>query len=155
MQTSQFIKLVAIASWLWVSQGNIAHAEQMGLIAQASTACNVNSLTAGDLSTSSLPPTGLTADVSIAITCPSGATGSLQLTLNPSVVNNGGAKMRFVTSSGVLSGASTTAVANTITVPISQGTGTGIVRVDLAALNSKLLKSATDYKLIVTADFIN
>jgi hypothetical protein len=60
-----------------------------------------------------------------------------------------------VTSSGVLSGASTTAVANTITVPISQGTGTGIVRVDLAALNSKLLKSATDYKLIVTADFIN
>jgi hypothetical protein len=155
MQSAQFIKLVTIASWLWVSQGNIAQSEQMGLIAQASTACTVDSLTAGDLSTISSPPTGLTGNVSISITCPRGATGSLQLTLTSPVVYNGGAKMKFASKSGVLSRASTSYSTSIITVPISSGTGNGVIQVDLAATNSKLLKSATDYKLVVAADFIN
>jgi hypothetical protein len=160
MHTTQFIKLVSVAGWLWVSQGNLVRSEQVGLIAQSSTPCTVSSLTAGDLLPSSSPVTALTGTISIAITCPSGVGGTLQLSLQPtpiSVVNNGGAKMGFVSKSGTLTVANTATSTGTIEVviPAATGirTGTGSIQVDINALNSKLLKSANDYKLVVTADF--
>ena len=156
MYRANFFKLVTVASCLWVSQGNYAQAEQVGLVAQAVNTCQIDSFTAGELLPVSNPPTGLTGTFSIAISCTGTASGNLLLTLNPSVVNNGGAKMQFVSMSGVLAGANTNPSTNTITVPISsQGnqTGNGSVRVDIVAPSGKLLTSANNYKLVVTAAF--
>jgi hypothetical protein len=44
------IRLVTVAGWFWVCQGNIAQAEQVGLIAQNTNACKIDSFTAGELS---------------------------------------------------------------------------------------------------------
>ena len=159
MHTAQFIKLVSVAGWLWVSQGNLVRSEQVGLIAQSS-ACQVDRLTAEDLSTSGTPTTSLTGTVFITITCPSGVGGTLNLILNPTVVYNGGVRsMGFINNrvTGALASVSTTASPNPINVviPAATGvrTGTGFIQVSIATSGGKLLKSANDYKLIVTADF--
>jgi hypothetical protein len=158
MHTAQFIKFVTVAGWLWVSQGNLVRSEQVGLIAQVPT-CNVDKLSAPDgLSTTiGTPPTGLSGRISISITCPSGVGGNLRLILNPMVVNNGGAKMKFASGSGALNGVSTSDSTGTIDVviPAATGnrTGTGSIQVDIANTSGKLLKSANNYNLIVTADF--
>jgi hypothetical protein len=154
MYRANFLKVVTVAGWLWVSQGNYAQAEQVGLVAQAVNTCQIDSFTAGELLPVSNPPTGLTGTFSIAISCTGTASGNLLLTLNPSVVYNGGAKMQFVNKSGLLAGANTNPSTTTITVPISsQGNqiGNGLVRVDIVAPSSKLLRAANSYKLVVTA----
>jgi hypothetical protein len=160
MHTAQFIKLVTVAGWLWVSQGNLVRSEQVGLIAQTSTACTVSIPATGDLLTSGTPATVLTGTTPLAINCPSGVGGTLRLILTPTSVNNGGATMKFVNGSGALTSTSTTPSTNPIDVviPAATGTrtGTGSIQVDIIANPSgKLLKSASDYKLEVKADFIN
>jgi hypothetical protein len=148
------IRLVTVAGWFWVCQGNIAQAEQVGLIAQNTNTCKIDSFTAGELLPVADLPTGLTGTFSIAISCTGTASANLLLTLNPSVVHNGGAKMQFVSKSGLLTGANTNPSPNTITVPISsQGnqTGNGSVRLEIVAPSGKLLKAANNYKLVVTA----
>lgn len=159
MHTAQFIKLVTVAGWLWVSQGNLARSEQVGLIAQTGTACTVSIPATGDLLTSGTPATVLTGTVPLAINCPSGVGGTLQLILTPKSLNNGGATMKFVNGSGALMSTSTTASMSPINVviPAATGirTGTGSIQVDIVANPSgKLLKSASDYKLEVAAEFI-
>lgn len=156
MYRAQVLNFITVTSCLWVSQGNYAQAEPMGLIAQSTNdnTCQIDSFTAEELSPTSNPPTGLTGTFSIAVSCTGTASGNLLLTLNPSVVYNGGAKMQFVNKSGVLAGANTNPSTNTITVPISsQGnqTGTGSVRVDIVAPSGKLLQAANNYKLVINA----
>jgi hypothetical protein len=158
MYRSQFIQFVTVASWLWVSPENLARSEQFGSIAQngSDNTCQIDRFIAEELSPISNPPTGLSGVASIAISCRGTASGNLLLTLNPSVVHNGGAKMQFVRQSGVLAGANTNPATSAITVPISsQGsqTGNGRVRVDIVAPSGKLLKVANDYKLVLTAVF--
>jgi hypothetical protein len=158
MYRANFFKLVTVAGLLWVSQGNYAQAEQVGLVAQAVNTCQIDSLQKDeDLSPISNPPTGLTGEFSITISCTGNASGNLLLTLNSSsVVYNGGAKMQFVRKSGVLAGANTNPSTSTITVPISsQGNqmGTGSVRVEILAPSGKFLKAANNYQLSVTATF--
>jgi hypothetical protein len=154
MYQPQFIRLVAIAAWLWVSQGNYAQAGHFGLITQNVNTCKIDSFTAGELLPVANPPTGLTGTFSIAISCTGTASANLLLTLNPSVVHNGDAKMQFVSMSGLLAGANTNPAPNTITVPISsQGnqTGNGSVRLEIVAPSGKFLKAANNYNLVVTA----
>jgi hypothetical protein len=161
MFQAHFLKLVTVAGWLWVSLGNLAQAEQVGLIAQDSNSnaqgntCQIDSFTGGELLPVSNPPTGLTGTLSIAISCNGNISNkNLLLTLNPVVFYNGGAKMQFVSKPGLLAGANTNPSTNTITIPISSTgnqSGTGQVRVDIVALSSKLLKAANNYKLVITA----
>lgn len=154
MYRSQFFKLVTVASWLWVGQGNSAQAEQMGLVAQAVNTCRIDSVVNEELLPVSNPATGLTGTFSVAVRCTGTASGNLLLTLNPSVVYNGGAKMQFVSKSGLLAGANTNPSTTTITVPISwkdNQTGNAVVRVDVMAPSGKLLNAANNYQLVVTA----
>ncbi|AFY91901.1 hypothetical protein [Chamaesiphon minutus] len=158
MYRSQFIQFVAVASWLWMSQENIARSEQFGLIAQNGNdnTCQIDRFIAEELLPNSNPATGLRGLASIAVSCRGNASGNLLLTLNPSVVYNGGAKMQFVSQSGVLAGATTNPATSTISVPISsQGiqSGNGSIRVAIVAPSGKLLKAARDYKLVLTAVF--
>jgi hypothetical protein len=158
MYRSQFIQFVTVAGWLWASQGNLTHAEQFGFIAQNGNdnTCQIDRFIAEELLPISNPATGLSGVASIAISCRGNATGNLILTLNPLVVYNGGAKMQFVSQSGVLAGATTNPATSTISVPISsQGdrTGTATIRVEIVAPSGKLLKAANDYKLVLTAAF--
>ena len=155
MYRANFFKLVTVAGLVWVSQGNYAQAEQVGLVAQAVNTCRVDSTIIEELLPISNPSTGLTGKFSVALTCTGTASGNLLLTLNPSVVYNGGAKMQFVNKSGLLAGANTNPSTTTITVPISwqpdNQTGNGVVRVDIVAPSSQLLIAANNYKLVVTA----
>jgi hypothetical protein len=154
MYRANFFKLVTVAGCLWVSQENYAQAEQVGLVAQSVNTCQIDTAIVGELLPVSNPSTGLTGTFSIAISCTGTASGNLLLTLNPSVVYNGGAKMQFVNKSGLLAGANTNPSTNTITVPISwqpdNQTGNGVVRVDIVAPSSKLLTAENNYKLVVT-----
>jgi hypothetical protein len=157
MQSAQFVTLVTVASCLWVSLGHIAHAEKPLYIAKQDNACQIKNLTAGELLSISDPPTKLTATYSISIGCRGNATGNLKLTFNPSVVYNGEATMQFLSTSGLLTGAASVATSNAITVPISsQGnqTGDGLIRVYIVAPPGKLLRAATNYKLVVDAAII-
>ncbi len=158
MYQLRFLKFVTVALCLWVCQGNVAQAEQTGVKTQNGNAntCRIDSLTAGELSPISDPPTGLTGILAVAISCRGSVTGNLQLTLNPAVIYNGGVKMQFVSGTGVLASANTNSVTNTITIPVnSQGvtTGNGRVRVDIVAPSDELLQPANNYSLVMTAAF--
>lgn len=158
MYRAQFFKFVTVASLLVVSQGNHVQAEQVGFIAQAvaENTCQIDSLTGSELITVANPSTGLTGNISIVISCKGNATGTLLLTLNPSVVYNGGAKMQFVSKSGVLAGAGDSPSTNVITVPITSTgnqTGNAVVRVDIVAPSGKLLRAASNYNLVVNVAF--
>jgi hypothetical protein len=163
MHTAQFIKLVTVAGWLWVSQGNLVRSEQVGLIAQTGTSspCTVSGLNSDGLPTTiGTPPTGLRGTILISVTCPSGVGGTLQLRLDSKVVHNGGATMKFVSIAGALAGASTTASTGItdVVIPADTGirTGAGSIQVNIVTnLSKTLLKSASDYELEVKADFIN
>ena len=157
MHSVQFIKLVTVASYLWVNLESFAHAEQLLLIAKQDNACQIKNLTAGELLSISEPPNKLTTTYSISVGCQGNATGNLKLTFNPSVVYNGEVTMQFVSNSGVLAGASSFPAANTMTIPIAANgtlTGDGLIRVSIIAPPGKLLKAATNYKLVLDATII-
>jgi hypothetical protein len=158
MYQLRFFKFVTVAICLWVSQGNVAQAEQTGIKTPNGNAntCRIDSLTAGELSPISDPPTGLTGMLTVAISCKGSVAGNLQLNLNPAVVYNGGVKMQFVNGSGVLASANTNSATNTINIPVnSQGatTGNARVRVDIVAASDELLQPANNYSLVITAAF--
>jgi hypothetical protein len=158
MYQLRFFKFVTVAICLWVSQGNVAQAEQTGIKTPNGNAntCRIDSLTAGELSPISDPPTGLTGMLTVAISCKGSVVGNLQLNLNPAVVYNGGVKMQFVNGSGVLASANTNSATNTINIPVnSQGatTGNARVRVDIVAASDELLQPANNYSLVITAAF--
>jgi hypothetical protein len=157
MYQSQLFKFVTFTSYLWLSQGTILYAAQDGLISQSNTnICQVNSAAARELLANSSPATALNGNVSININCSGNASGNLQLTLDPSVVHNGRASMRFTSGSGVLSNIDANISANTIIIPISsQGDriGNGQLRVDITAPSGQLLKSASDYQLVIATVF--
>jgi hypothetical protein len=157
MQSVQFLKLVTVASCVWVSLESFATAEQLQLIAKQDNTCQIEKLTAGELASISEPPTKLTATHSISLGCQGNATGSLKLTFNPSVVYNGEATMQFISGSGVLNGANSFPAVNTMTIPISSNgvlTGDGLIRVYIVAPPGKLLKAATNYQLVLDATII-
>jgi hypothetical protein len=158
MYQLRFLKFVTVAICLWVGQGNVAQAQQTGVKTPngSPNTCRIDSLTAGELSPISDPPTGLTGMLAIAISCKGNVVGNLQLTLNPAVTYNGRVKMQFVSGFGVLASANTNSVTNTITIPVnSQGatTGNGRVRVEIVAPSDELLNPANNYSLVMTAAF--
>jgi hypothetical protein len=157
MYQLQLFKFVTFTSCLWLSQGTVLNAAQDALISQSTTnTCQVNSSTTRELLANSSPSKALTGNVSINISCSGNVSGNLQLTLDPAVVYNGRANMRFTSGSGVLSNIDTNISANTIIIPISsQGDriGNGQLRVDITAPSGQLLKSASDYQLVIAAVF--
>jgi hypothetical protein len=158
MQSAQFIKLVTVASWLWVNQGNFAGAEPLWIIAKQDNACKINNFVAEDLAATANPPIKLTGTYSISVGCRGNATGNLKLTFNPSVVYNGAVTMQFISTSGVLAGANSLTTGNTMTVPISSHgdrTGDGLIRVSIVAPPGKLLKAAKNYQLVLDATIID
>lgn len=155
MHWARFFKIVTVASWLWGGQGNLAQSGQVTSNGNDNT-CQIDRFTAGELLPVSDPPTALTGEFSIAISCKGNAHGNLLLTLNSLTVYNGVAEMQFVVKSGILAGVSTSPSANTITIPVNSqgnGVGNGQGRVNILAPSGSLLRAANDYKLVVTASF--
>ncbi|PSB56916.1 hypothetical protein [Chamaesiphon polymorphus] len=154
MYRSQFIQFVTVASWLWLSSGNLARSVPIALATEPTPSCQIVTFRGGELMQNSLPPTRVSGILDLAIVCQGNALGNLSVTLEPIVVHNGIGSMRFVNSSGLLAGANPNPTSTIITIPISsQGDGRGNARlmVEIVGQEGKLLRSGSDYRLSISA----
>jgi hypothetical protein len=155
MSRSQFIKLVTVTGWLWVSHGNLDRSTPIAVAAEPAPSCQVVTFRGSELTPNTLPPTRLSGNLDVAIVCQGNAAGNLSLTLESVSVYNGSSSMRFVNSSGLLDGANPNPSADTLTIPINSqgdGRGNGRLLVEIVAPPRMLLQAGNNYQLKVTAN---
>jgi hypothetical protein len=155
MYQLRFLKIITVASCLWVSQVHLVGAEQFGSVNPAKDTCRILSLTGGELTpNSSIPLTRLTGVFSIVVKCDSAR--NLRITFSQMNIRNAWAQIQFVGGTGIFASVMTNPAADSITIPISStqssGGDSGKIRVDLVAPGGKLLEAGNDYRIVVKAD---
>jgi hypothetical protein len=140
MYQLRLLKFVTVAIGLWVCQGSLVCAEQVGAVDRAPN--------------SSVPLTRLTGAFSVVVKC--GSPRNLRISISQMNIHNAGTKIQIVGGSGIFASANTATNANSITIPISSTQSIGgdsvNVRVDLVAPSGKMLEAGNDYRVGVKAD---
>jgi hypothetical protein len=155
MYQLRFLKFVTVAIGLWVCQGSLVSAEQIGSVDRAKDSCSILRITGGEfIPNASNPPTRLTGAFSVVVQC--GSSRNLRISLSQMNIHNAGTKIQIVGGSGVFASVMTTTTADSITIPISSTQSSGgdsvNVRVDLVAPSGRMLEAGNDYRIVVIAD---
>jgi hypothetical protein len=155
MYQLRLLKFVTVAVCLWVSQGSLVAAEQVGAVDRAKDSCIILRLTGGEFTpNSSVPLTRLTGAFSVVVKC--GSPRNLRISISQMNIHNAGTKIQIVGGTGIFASANTATNANSITIPISSTQSIGgdsvNVRVDLVAPSGKMLEAGNDYRVGVKAD---
>jgi hypothetical protein len=154
MYQLRFFKFVTVAICLWVSQGSLVGAEQVGTVDRAKDSCSILSLTGGEFTpNSSMPLTRLTGLLSVVVKC--SGYRNLRISLSQMNIRNGWTKIQVVGGTGVFAGATASTTGDSITIPVSSTQSSGgdsvKVRVDLVAPSGKPLEAGNDYRIVVKA----
>lgn len=151
-------RIFALTGVLWFAQfGSVSANESAASDSLPMNSCKIDSFQReGEMVPVADPTVELRGNFSVKVFCQGSGSGRLRLTLNPVNVYNGDARMQVVSTTGLLAGASNIPTRNTLTIPLSwqgDGYGIGLLRVGIVAPSGKLLRSATDYSLVVDAAF--
>jgi hypothetical protein len=155
MYQLRFLKFVTVAICLWVCQGSLVGAEQVGAVDRAKDSCSILRLTGGEFTpNSSIPLTRLTGVFSVVVKC--GSARNLRISLSQMNIHNAGTKIQVVGGTGIFASANAATTADSITIPISSTQSSGgdsvKVRVDLVAPSGKMLAAGNDYRVVVKAN---
>jgi hypothetical protein len=155
MYQLRLLKFVTVAICLWVCQGSLVGAEQVGSVDRAKDTCSILRLTGGEFTpNSSVPLTRLTGAFSVVVKC--GSSRNLRITISQMNIRNAGTKIQIVGGSGIFASANAATTADSITIPISSTQSSGgdsvNVRVDVVAPSGKMLEAGNDYRIVFKAD---